>query len=340
MNRSASRSSLSIGCFVALLLAILLAACRFAAASFKSQSREEQEIIANLAGGRVIVHVARDGFIIFAAVQQPIEAGSIPPRVLEVDSNHVAILLGASEWRLPADPNPVRLDKNYHAIGGRDIRGYRAPDEAEPDLEAIGVTFLEQLRPLVSQLHHKLDIATDEPLFEMVLIGFSPIQREPEVWTVEYRVEQEQVSTRGEYLQTHILRPRFEQLYPPEKHAPRVIVEARYPATKDPSVMAMIQSGDPQIASLRSADPRFTKVWDALDRGQAQKAVDIDATDFLRAMLPLIASKQSFFLGTMEYEHGVSWVVPPDEPVDKTKKAKDDKDRPPEAPTLRRRPND
>ena len=55
---------------------------------------------------------------------------------------------------------------------------------------------------------------------------------------------------------------------------------------------------------------------------------------------PLIAAKQPFFLGTMEYEHGVSWVVPPVEPVDGTKKAKDDKDRAPEAPSLRRRPND
>jgi hypothetical protein len=340
MSRSAGRFNFSAPCAATLFVVALATAFLCASATPKSQSREEQEIIANLAGGRVLVHVARDGFIIFAAIQQPIEAGSIPPRVLEVDSNHVAILLGASEWRLPADPNPVRLDKNFHSVGSRDIRGYRAPDEAEPDLEAIGVTFLEQLRPLVSQLHHKLDIATDEPLFEMVLVGFSPIQREPEVWTVEYRVEQEQVSTRGEYLQTRILRPRFEQLYPPEKRAPRVIIEARYPDTKDPSVMAMIQSGDPQIASLRTADPRFTKVWDTLDHGQAQKAVDVDATDFLRAMLPLIASKQPFFLGTMEYEHGVSWVIPPDEPVDKTKRAKDDKDRPPEAPTLRRRPND
>jgi hypothetical protein len=339
MNRSGC-SRWSVLRSFSLLLAMLLSACLGATASLQSQSREEEEIVANLAGGRVIVHVARDGFIIFAAIQHPIEAGSIPPRVLEVDSDHVAILLGASEWRLPADPNPVRLDQSFHRIGGRETRGYRAPDEPEPDLEAIGVSFLEQLRPLVSQLHHKIDIATDEPLFEIVLIGFTPVDREPEVWTIEYRAQQEQVSARGDYLQTRILRPRFEQLYPPEKHAPRVMVEARYPITKDPSVMAMIHSGDPQVAALRSADPRFTKVWDLLDRGQAQKVVDLDATDFLRAMLPLIAAKQPFFLGTMEYEHGVSWVVPPVEPVDGTKKAKDDKDRAPEAPSLRRRPND
>jgi hypothetical protein len=340
MSRSARRFNLSAPRAATLFVLALLTACLCPSATPQSQTREEQEIIANLAGGRVIVHVARDGFIIFAAVQQPIEAGSIPPRVLEVDSNHVAILLGASEWRLPADPQPVRLDKDFHPIGGRDVRGYRAPDEAEPDLEAVGTAFLEELRPLVSQLHHKIDIAADEPLFEMVLIGFTPLNHDPEVWTIEYRAQQEQISTRGEYLQTRILRPRFEQLYPPDKHAPRVIVEARYPVTKDPSVMAMIQSGDPQIASLRSADARYTKVWDLIDHGQAQKAVDLDATDFLRAMLPLIAAKQPFFLGTMEYEHGMNWVVPPEEPVDKTKKAKNDKDRPPEAPTLRRRPND
>jgi len=65
----------------------------------------------------------------------------------------------------------------------------------------------------------------------MVLIGYAPNNYGPEVWTIEYRVQQEQVSTRGEYWQTRILRPRFTQLYPPEKkkHAPRMIVEARYP---------------------------------------------------------------------------------------------------------------
>src|SRR5690348_16140145 len=57
----------------------------------------EDEIVANLAGGRVIVHVARDGNIVFAAINEPVETGGIPPRVVEVDSAHVAVLLGASE---------------------------------------------------------------------------------------------------------------------------------------------------------------------------------------------------------------------------------------------------
>src|SRR5216683_3823543 len=162
----------------------------------------------------------------------------------------------------------------------------------------------------------------------------------PEVWTVEYRVQQEQVATRGEYWQTRILRPRFTQLYPPEKHAPHMIVEARYPADlKAPTIMALIQGNDPTIAQLGGSDARFAKVIEAVDKGQAQKAAPADAADFLRAVLPLIAGEQSFILAKMEEQHGFNWIVPPDEPVERAKKGEEDKNRPPDAPSLRRRPN-
>src|SRR5579864_4384322 len=296
----------------------------------------EDEIVANLAGGRVIVHVARDGEIIFGAIDHPVEAGGVPPRVVELDSMHVGVLLGASEWRLPADPKPVRLDRDFQRITARDPKYQYDPGEAEPDLETIGIAFLEKLRPLVAQLHHKIDLPADEPLFEIVLIGYGSNNYGPEVWTVEYRLQQEQVATRGEYWQTRILRPRFTQLYPPEKKAPRMIVEARYPADlQGPTLMALIQGQDPAIMQLRGAEPRFAKVLDTVDKGQAQKAVPADAADFLRAALPLIAGKEPFILAKMEEQHGFDWIVPPDEPIEKTKK-EDDKNRPPEAPTLRR----
>ncbi len=305
-----------------------------------AQQRDaENEIIANLAGGRVIVHVTKDEVIVFGAIDQPVEAGSVPPRVLQLDSTHVGILLGASEWRLPADPKPVRLDSEFQHIGGRDPRERGNGVDAEPDLEAIGVSFLERLRPLVSQLHHKIEIAGDEPLFSVVVIGYAPRQGGPEVWTVEYRIQQQQVGAREEYWQTRILRPRFEQLYPPEKHAPRTIIEVRYPAaTKGPTVVELIQGNDPRVAQLRGGEPRFAKVLDSIDRGQAQKAVSLDATDFMRALLPLLAGKNSFLLAKMEEEHGLDWIVEPAEPVNKAEAAKDDKDRPADAPTLRKRP--
>lgn len=336
MSLFGQKRARAIAAFVALLAAI----CLCAASGSNAQTQDhEDEIIANLAGGRVIVHVTRDDVIVFAAIDQPVETGSVPPRVMDLDGTHVGVLLGASEWRLPADPKPVRLDRSFHRIGARDPHAATDPSQAEPDLETIGVAFLEELRPLVSQLHHKIDIGPDEPLFQVVIIGFAPKDYGPEVWTVEYRVQQEQVGAREEYWQTRILRPRFTQLYPPEKHAPRTIVENRYPADlKGPTVMELIQGNDPRIAKLRGGEPRFAKVLDAVDRGQAQKAAPADSSDFLRALLPIVAGNSSFLMATMEREHGMTWVVTPSEPVEKAKVDKEDKDRPPEAPSLRRRP--
>jgi hypothetical protein len=313
--------------------------------------QREDEIVASLAGGRVIAQVAKDNVIIFAAINQPVEVNSVPPRLLQLDATHVGVLLGASEWQIPSAPDPVRLDRNYQSVAQSNNQHYAPyPGEEAPDLETIGIAFLEKLRPLVAQLHHKLDFRPDDALFELIILGFAP-DYGPEVWQVEYRIEQQQVAARGEYWQTRILRPRFTQLYPPEggKKAPHTLVEARYPpedpsalASKvvtqntEPPLIALIQAGDPALTRLRSGNPKFAKVMDAIDHGQAQKASATDSADFLRAALPLISNGNKFFLGTMEEQRGFDWIVPPDEPVEKVNK--DDKTRPPAAPSLRRKP--
>jgi hypothetical protein len=297
----------------------------------------EGEIVANLAGGRVIVHVAKDDLILFATIDHPVETGAPPPRLVSLDRTHIGILLGASEWREPAAPKPIRLDRDYQSVGRHDTN-YANPTGAEPDLETIGVNFLERLRPLTSQLHHKIEIKKDDPLFEVVIIGFGANHYGPEVWTVEYRIDQSEIGTREGYLQTRILRPRFEQLYPPEKKAPRFLVEARYPDNfSGPTVMELIQGGDPRVAKLRSSDPKVEKAVELISRGQAQKADEDASTDFLRALLPLISDKATFTMGKMQEQGGFDWIVPPEEPVEKAKGQEQDKDRPPEAPSLRKR---
>ena len=312
------------------LVAVVFAAVFLVAAGPLFAQGHEDEIVANLAGGRVIVHVARD-VIIFAAIDQPVEQNSVPPRVLDLDGAHIGVLLGASEWRVPADPKPIRLDRNFQRTGGRNPRYQTDPGE-EPDLEAIGTAFLEKLRPLAAQLHHKLDFSPDDAILQLVIIGFAPADYGPEVWVVEFHMEQEMVATRGEYWQTRVLRPRFTQLYPPEKHAPRILVESRYPANlKGPTLEEMIKSNDPRIGSAMQ-NARFEKVLENLRAGQANKAAPADSVDFMRTVLPLIAGNARFIMGTMEERRGFDWVVPPDEPIEK---AEEDKNRPPEAPTLR-----
>jgi hypothetical protein len=317
-------------------LYLIFFACVASAQITSAQDRERgDEIVANLAGGRVIIHVARDK-IIFAAIDQPVEANSVPPRVMSLDATHIGILLGASEWRMTADPKPVRLDRDFPHISGKNPNYASDPEEIAPDLDTVGVAFLERLRPLVSQLQHKIEFKPDEALFEVVLIGFAPDDYGPEVWTIEYRIQQEEIATRGDFWQTRLLRPRFTQLYPPEKHAPKTLVEVRYPVTvqpQEPSLQQLIQGNDPEIDNLSRGEPKFSKLLEVIDRGQANKAVSQDAADFLRAALPLIAGKSKFILGTMN-EGGFDWIVPPDEPVEKTK---EDKNRPPEAPSLHRK---
>jgi len=333
MTKFAIRADRSL--FAAVLC--VAAAITLTAAPSRAQERHEDEIVANLAGGRVIIHVSQQ-LISFAVIDQPIEANSHAPRVLSVDSTHVGVLFGAAEWQLAADPKSTRLDKNFQRITKQDPRYQSYPDETEPDLESIGVGFLERLRPLVGQLHTKLTFAPDDPIFEVVLIGYAP-NYGPEVWQLDYRIEQQEVGAYGkDYWQTRVLRPRFTQLYPPEgKKSPRMLVEIHYPADPDASsVNAIILRNDERIGRLRAADPRFAKVIDNIDKGQAQKAVDADATGFLRALVPVIAAGDAHFvLGTIGESEGFEWVVAPEEPIET---AMPDKNQPPEAPSLRRKP--
>jgi hypothetical protein len=324
-----------------------------------AQSQREDEIVASLSGGRVIIQIAKDDVILFGAIDQPAEAGSAPPRVLQLDDAHVGILFGATEWQKPADPKPIRLDRDFRPVQAVDQHYQEYTDVGERDLETIGIGFLEELRPLVAQLHHKFSFGAEEALVEVIIVGFGQRGYGPEVWQLEYRITQEQVAARGEYWQTRVLRPRFTQLYPPEggKKGPHTLVEARYPAETandagavqskdqrangDPPLIALIQGADPRIAKLESSNPKFTKEAQAIEKGQAQKVESADAADFLRAALPLMANGSKFFLGSMEEQKGFDWIVPPDEPVKKEpadKDKADDKDKQPYVPSLRKKP--
>jgi hypothetical protein len=335
MTRASLARSMRMASIVSVLAVFSCALCALAVRTARAQSDEHsQEIVASLAGGRVIVHVARD-LMIFAAIDQPVEANSVPPRVLSIDGGHIGVLFGASEWRHTADPKPVRLDKDFPHLTTANQHYEYNPEEAAPDLETMGIAFLERLRPLVSQLQHKIDFKPDEALLEVVVIGYAR-DYGPEVWTIEFRIQQEEISTRADFWQTRLLRPRFTQIYPPEKKEPKTLVEVRYPPTiEGPTLQQLIEGNFPDIEDLTRSQPRFAKVLADINRGQANKADAQDSTDFFRAVMPIVAGKSKYILGTMS-ETGFNWIVPPAEPVEK---AKVDKNQPPEAPTLRRRPN-
>jgi hypothetical protein len=317
-----------------LLLGVVILSA-FACAAPASAQDQDDEIVATLSAGRVSVDATPEG-VTFIAIDDTIEIGAPRPRVRNLHRHHVGVLLGSSEWRIPADPNPIRLDRGQTRIGAPDPR-YQGTynGEAEPDLETMGVAFLEKLTPLAARLHHKLDFPPDQPLFELVVIGFGPKDYGPEVWTAEFRMAQTMVATRGDYWQTRVSRPRFTQIYPPEKHEPRKIIETCYPGEcKGPTIQQLIEGGEPTLDKIARSDPKLLKAVELISKGQAQKAVPQDAARMLRAAVPLLFPGKRFVMGLFEEQHGFDWIVPPEEPVER---AKDDKNRPAEAPSLRRR---
>jgi len=318
-----------------LLTALFLCSALFASAALGQREGQDDEIVTSLSGGRVILHVAKEA-ILFAAVNQPVEQGAPPPRAVDLDGRHIAILFGASEWRSLADPKPIRLDRNIQRVSGPDPRAGGFEDVADPDLEIMGTEFLEKLRPLVSRLRRKIDFPADQPFFEMVVIGYGPKNYGPEAWTVEYRITQQLLTASDNFWQTRVMRPRFTQIYPPEKHAPKTLVETSFPAAEGgPTLQTLLEGNDPRFSGFRS-DLKMAKALDLIIKGQAQKVEPSDASEFLRAAIPLLYPKREFFLGKMEDQRGFDWILPPQEPIEKVEQ--EEKNRPPEAPSLRKKP--
>ncbi len=296
----------------------------------------QQEVVANLAAGRVLIYVARNGIVIGAAEQQ-VEPGSRPPAILPLGGTRIGVLLGAVEWVMPASGRPpVRLDRELPRLASEAAPQRRqAADEQASDIESIGVALLERLRAVTSQLHHKLNLGRDEPLVELVLVNYAE-NYGPEAWLLKYRVSQDALG--NDYWRTRVLRPSYTQLYPPEKGHPRTLIEVHYPADDpSPGLLELLIQNDPRVVRLRTADQAMARATEHLTRGESNKATDDDATALLRAALPAISGPDAkLVLGVLREERGFEWVLAPPEPP---QSAEEGKPREPGAPTLRKKPN-
>lgn len=297
---------------------------------------QEQELVANLAAGRVVFFIAADGMLV-GALGNPIEAEALPPAVIALSSRRVGVLLGAVEWtNAAAADKPIRLGEELQKA----IRELSGPspgrlrqDDAD-DVERVGLALLEPLRKVVESLHHRLDFGAEEPLVELLLAGYVEGYG-PEVWSLRYRIRQDPL--RGSYWRTRVLRPMYTQLYPPEKGQPRTLIEVRYPADDPgPAITEMLAQNDPRLAGVRSSGPETMAVVAHLLKGESQKSKLANATQFLRATLDALASPQGTQVVAMiEVQRGFQWVLAPPEPAEK---AADESKREPGAPTLRKRP--
>ena len=317
--------------------AMACAALVFLAASARAQDQRSEEVVANLAEGRVVICVARDGMDI-AAVSGKGEPGSHAPAVVPLSSDHIGILLGAIDWVTPdSGAKPVRLDGELQRLAAQVNQrgpGVRQSGGETNDIEALGVALLERIRQLAGQIHSELKLGENEPLVRMLYVGFAP-DYGPEVWTIDYRVEQESVG--DNYWVTRVPRPRYNQLYPPEKGRPHTLMEVAYPPeTGDaapPDLLALLRSSDPRLLRIRDANEPFRVAVGRILDGQSQKSdADVDA-DFLRTALPVVSDPNAkLSLATFYSEKGFHWVLAPAEQL-----PADSKPREADAPTLRKK---
>jgi hypothetical protein len=297
-----------------------------------AQENRGGEIVANLATGRVVFCVTHDA-IIAAATSGGGEVGSRPPAVLPVSPGRIGVLLGAIDWTAPDTAKATRLDSELPALAANALRRpAQKPAEEPSEIEDIGVGMLEQIRPLVAQIHHKLDLATDEPLVELILADYVQ-DYGPEIWNLQYRVRQENLG--NDYWQTRVLRPAYVQLYPPEKGQPHTFIETVYPGNIPQLRLAeRVAHPDPQFDRIARSSRDVSESVAFIAAGNSTKASSSPTSDFMRAAIPLAAGNdQNLVMAVLDMNRGFQWVLAPQEriPPGKTQPTE------PDAPSLRKR---
>jgi hypothetical protein len=332
---------------IAILVALIFAAA-ISPTSLRAQESTappSEEVVANLAAGRVVVAVVKDAIII-ATVENPIETQTHPPVPVQINSLRVGVLLGAIDWFSPSSQVVfARLDHELPYLRGTvaavdDRLDRRVPLDIRTteatDLETVGLGVWKRLNQITAGLHAKVALPVHEPVVQLVLADFVR-DYGPEVWLLSYDLRQE--LRRIDYYDTNVTRPTYVQFWPPEKTEPHTLLEFQYPPEiKSPTLLDLLKANDPRIEKLLSADPKMRAVANLFVQGDYKKILAVDAIQFLRAALDATSDpKFRQTLAVIHAETGFEWILkPPAEPkyVPTPQQAEEQKNRPAERPSL------
>lgn len=318
---------------------------RLLPASASAQERDDQEVAVNLAEGRVVICATKDA-IILAAMDAHGEAGSLPPAITILSAERIGVMMGAVGWVQPdSKDKPVRLDDEFRGIVAA---AFNTPAQAgyvrgTSDIESIGIAVLERVRVLAAMMHHKINLGEDEPLIRIVLAGYVR-DYGPEAWTIDYHIRQDALG--NDVWRTRVLRPSYNQLYPPEKGQPKTFMEIRYPpenrANGEPELLDLLQQNDSRLATIRAANEIQAKSVTLAVEGQSQKTDAAILVNFMKAALPAIAPPETkLTMAKVEYDGGFQWILQPPKasapPPNPSETPSEKTPEEPERPTLRRK---
>jgi hypothetical protein len=304
-----------------------------------------EEIVANLAAGRVVIAVVKDAIII-ATVENPIEIQTHPPVPVQLNGLRAGVLLGAVDWFSPTSTVVfARLDHELPYLHGTVATVDDRLDRDHPidlrtseatDLETVGLGVWKRLNQITAELHAKVALPAHEPVVQLVLAGYVR-DYGPEVWLMSFDLQQE--LRQLDYYDTRVTRPVYVQFWPPEKTQPHTLLEFQYPPEiKSPTLLDLLKANDPGIDKICSADPKMRAIATLFLQGDYKKILAADAIQFLRAALD--ATTDPKFRQTMAVirsETGFEWILkPPAEPkyVPTQQQAEEEKSRAPDRPSL------
>jgi hypothetical protein len=186
----------------------------------------------------------------------------------------------------------------------------------------------------VGSLHGHLDISDSEPLTELVLTDYIAGYG-PEIWQLTYAIHQE--PERGDYWQTRAQRPRYTQLWPPEKKVPRTIVEFHYPFDdKEAPLRDLLLAHDPRLEKIRDTSSELAAGADAIQQAGTDKQLVAQGLPFLRAAVEALGQNSRVQMAVIPQVSNFQWVIQP--PPEERVAPGPDKNRPEGAPTLQRPP--
>jgi hypothetical protein len=308
-----------------------------------AQESRDQEVAVNLAEGRVVICATKDG-IILAAMNAHGEANSKPPVIEALSADRMGVMLGAVEWEQPdSKEDTIRLDEEFRHIIAAAFNTPARPKEADAgnDIETIGIAVLERVRKVAELLRHKVNLGNDEPLIRIVLAGYVR-DYGPEVWTIDYHIQQDLLG--NDIWRTRVLRPTYNQLYPPEKGKPKTFMEIRYPpesrASGEPEFLDLLQKNDGRLAPLRTANDILAKSVSLATEGQSQKADAASISNFMKVAFPAVTPPDAkLTMAMVDYDNGFKWILePPKAPAPPAgEKPKEQTPEEPERPSLRRK---
>jgi hypothetical protein len=322
---------------IASALGILLCALAPSAPAQETSAGTVEEIVANLAAGRVIIAVVKD-VILIATLEDPIEVQTRPPIPVQLSSKRAGIILGPVEWFSPSSQQELaQINRELPHLRAREIAntphlGQTQEGAEATDIEAIGQGLLERLNHVVQDLHERITLPAGEPFVELIVADFQPGYG-PEVWQLTYSLKQS--PERGDFWDTHVLRPVYLQYWPPEKGQLHTLVEFHYPpGDATPTLLDLLRQNDPRLQRIRT-DPKMAEVAQRFLDGQSGKIPSGDATQFLRAALEAIAPpKARETMASIGFETGFDWILQPPPEPERLPSPKE-KERPADAPTLR-----